>query len=460
MMKRYMKERPLQFSLQLLAIVATGIAVAMGWNPFASPADFGILVAEAVTAADLTRIEKAMKEAFDAMGANLRQTQDVASNALEESKKLGGVIEAKTNDTLNELGTKSAKLTEDVLALRTQLVEMAQKMATIPQGLPASEHKTIQEMVLSSEEYKAAAKAGRMEPVNIGSFHKTQIVNATGQNQPLVPDQRVPGIITPAQQRLYMRDIIPAARASSNLIQYATEASFTSAARPQGDASPGGIEGEAFAESAMTFSLANAALVTLGHWIPASRQVLNDAVMLQGHISARLLYGLKLVEDQEYLTGDGTAGKINGINNQATAFTGGATNQTVLDTLLKAILQVTLSNYEPDAFVMHPRDWYAAIMLKDTTNRYLFADPQSMVAPRVWAKPVVPSQSQTSGKFTCGAFALGAQIWDLEDATIRISENVNDHFIRNLVAILAEERTTLTVYRTTAFVYGDVSFAG
>lgn len=459
-MKTYIKNHPLQFSLQLAVLAVTAVAVALGWNPLASPADFGLLIAEAVTAADLTRLEKAMKEAFDSMGANIRQTQDLANNALEESKKLGGTIEAKTQDSLNELGTKANKLTEDILAIRTQIVDMAQKMATLPQGLPASEAKTIADLVLASDEFKAAAKMGRMEPVNIGSFHKTQIVNATGHNQPLVPDQRVPGIITPAQQRLYMRDIIPAARASSNLVQYASEASFTNNARPQGDASPGGIEGEAFVESAMTFTLANAALVTLGHWIPASRQILNDAVMLQGHLSARLLYGLKLVEDQEYLTGDGTAGKINGINNQATAFTGGATNQTILDTLLKAILQVTLSNYEPDAFVMHPRDWYNAIMLKDTTGRYLFADPQSMVAPRVWAKPVVPSQSQTSGKFTCGAFALGAQIWDLEDASVRISENVNDHFIRNLVAILAEERTTLTVYRTTAFVYGDVSFAG
>jgi len=127
---------------------------------------------------------------------------------------------------------------------------------------------------------------------------------------------------------------------------------------------------------------------------------------------------------------------------------------------LKAMLQVSLSNYEASAYVMHPVDWFAAMLLKDTTNRYLFSDPQSMVAPRVWAKPVVPSQTMTQGKFLCGAFNLGAQIWDRQDATVRISENVDDHFIRNMVAILAEERTTLTVYRTTSFVYGNVSHAG
>ena len=137
-----------------------------------------------------------------------------------------------------------------------------------------------------------------------------------------------------------------------------------------------------------------------------------------------------------------------------------AVRKTALDTLLKALLQVSLSNYEASGFVLNPADWFGAMLLKDTTGRYLFSDPQSMVAPRVWAKPVVASQTMPAGKFLAGAFNLGAQIWDREDATIRISENVDDHFIRNMVAILAEERLAFTVYRTTAFVYGNTSHAG
>jgi HK97 family phage major capsid protein len=285
--------------------------------------------------------------------------------------------------------------------------------------------------------------------------------NPLSNDNPLVPAQRVPGIITPAEQRLYIRDLIPASPAGSNLIEFASEATFTNAARPQGDTSPVGHgEGELKAEAAMTFTLSSAPVVTIAHWIPASRQILSDAQMLQGHISGRLLYGLKLEEEQELLTGTGAAGELNGLNNQAAAFTGGVTNATILDTLLRAILQVSLSNYEASAFVLHPIDWYAAILLKDTTGRYLFSDPQSMVAPRAWAKPVVASQTQNVGRFLAGAFNLGAQIWDREDATVRVSENVNDHFIRNMVAILAEERLALAVYRTSAFVYGNVAFTG
>ena len=418
----------------------------------------------AITTPELKALESAMKDAFDAMGAKLRETQDNLVKAETEAKKYGDVIESKTNDKLGTLGTEMRGLAEQFKTTRDEVLALSQKMAIVPQGGSGDEQKSLFDLIVESDQWKAASKSNRMDDVVVGNLHKfaakTQIVNATGQNQPLVPDQRVAGIITPNPQRLYIRDLLPQARASSNLIQFASEATFTNSARSQGDASPGNIEGESFAESAMTFTLANAALVTIGHWIPASRQVLSDAAMLQGHISGRLLYGLKLQEETQMLKGTGAAGTINGLNNQAAAFSGGNTNATILDTLLRALLQVSLSNYEASGIVLHPNDWYGAMLLKDTEGRYIFSDPQSMVQPRLWAKPVVPSQTQTAGKFLAGAFDLGAQIWDLEDASVRISENVNDHFIKNLVAILAEERTTLTVYRTSAFVYGDTSYAG
>ena len=428
---------------------------------------YGAVMAEAVGVADLKKLEAAMKEAFDAMGVNLRKAQDTATNALEEVRK-EGTIHGETNKKLKEIDESRVKVQEEFLAVRNQVVELAQKLATTPQGGSGDDQKTIGELIKASPEWKECSTQANptgMRPISIGNwhrakFHNTQIINTPGQNQPLVPDQRVPGLIVPAEQRLYVRDMIPQMRTGSNLIQFTSESSFTNNARPQGDASPGGIEGEAFAESAMAFTLSNAAVVTIGHWIPASRQVLKDAPLLEGHIGVRLVYGLKLEEEQEFLTGDGTAGTINGINSQAAAYNRGATNDTILDTLLKAQLQVSLSNYEVSAYILHPVDWFTAMLLKDTQNRYLFSDPQSMVAPRVWAKPVVPSQTQTQGRFTAGAFNLGAMIWDNEDATVRVSEHHANFFVQGMVAIVAEERTALTVFRTTSFCYGNTSHAG
>ncbi len=421
---------------------------------------------------ELKALETAMKEAVAAMGVSVRKTQETADKALDEVKKLDGVIEAKTNDKLKEVLTEGKKNADEVCKLRGQIVELAQKIAVAPAGGSGDDQKFIYEIVQQSPEWQAASKrkgGTSMEPVLIGNPHrhlalmqmKTQIVNATGQNQPLVPSHRVAGIIPPAERRFYMRDLIPATPTDTNLIEYTTEASFTNNARPQGDASPGGIEGEEFAESAMTFSLSTAAVATVGHWIPASRQVLSDAKMLQGHLNHRLLFGLKLEEETELLTGNGTAGTLNGLNNQAAAYNRGVTNDTMLQTLLKAILQVSLSDYEATGFVLNPVDWVESVLItRDTQNRYIFADPHNMETPRVWGLPVVATRTMTQGRFLCGAFSLAAQIWDREDATVRISENVDDHFIRNMVAILVEERLALTVYRTTALAYGNTSHAG
>lgn len=410
---------------------------------------------------DLKAMEKAMKDALTVMSDNIKRVQDQVLVALDEVKK-EGTLHAKTNETLEKLSEAGTAVGEHVKSLQDKMADLEQQLKAGRHSSP-EQAKSIEEILLASEQFqyvKNRPGAKSMEPVVIGSFHKTQIVNPGGQNQPLVPSMRVGGIVVPAEQRLTIRDLIPASRTDSNLIEFASEATFTNNAAPQGNNSPAMGEGESKPESAMTFTLSNAPVITIAHWIPASRQVLSDAALLAGHVNNRLIYGLKLEEEQELLTGTGSGGEINGLVNQATAFSYGVTNQTALDTLLKARLQVTVSNYDASGVVLNPIDWTNIVLLKDTTNRYLFANPQDVAAPRVWGLPVVATNSMTLGRFLIGAFNLAAQIWDREDATIRVSENVNDHFIRNLVAVLAEERIALTVYRTSAMVTGVLSHAG
>jgi HK97 family phage major capsid protein len=169
-----------------------------------------------------------------------------------------------------------------------------------------------------------------MQAVTVGSFHNTAITNTTGQNQPLVPSQRVAGIITPGLRRFTVRDLLPQQRAESNLIEFCRELVYTNNAGPQWDATSPvpHQEGAAKNESGITFELANQAVTTLAHWIPASRQVLKDAKMLQSYIEGRLTYGLKLEEEDEMLNGANTSGELNGLRTQQTAFSGGVTNQT------------------------------------------------------------------------------------------------------------------------------------
>ena len=47
---------------------------------------------------------------------------------------------------------------------------------------------------------------------------------------------------------------------------------------------------------------------------------------------------------------------------------------------------------------------------------------------------------------------MGAMLWDREQTTIRVAEQHDDFFVKNMVAILAEERIALTIFRPEAFV--------
>jgi HK97 family phage major capsid protein len=453
------------FMMMLLVLLAAPKAIGLTLLYYAASVGRGQFSEGAP--ADVKALHEAMEKAFKAMQENIDKVQQTAGNALEESKKNGGTIEAKTADLLKQLGETGTKLQDDFTGLKERQLELEQKLAAKPGSLnPDLDTKSPGQLVTESEEFKRVSKdknAKNMGAVDVGSFHrKAVVVNATGQNQPLVPSERVQGIVTPGFRRMTVRDLIPQSRTSSNLIEYARELVATNNAGPQYDTSSPtpGQEGAVKNESGITFQLQNAAVTTIATWIPASRQVLSDAQMLQSYIEGRLRYFLLLEEEDELLNGSGNNGELNGLMNQATAFSYGVTNQTALDSLLMAWLQVSLSEFELSGYVLHPLDWVNILKLKDTTGRYLFADPHNMEQPRVWGKPVVPTQSMTAGQFLAGAFDLAAEIFDREDATVRVAEQHADFFIRNLVAILAEERLALVVYRTAALVKGSVSHAG
>jgi HK97 family phage major capsid protein len=68
--------------------------------------------------------------------------------------------------------------------------------------------------------------------------------------------------------------------------------------------------------------------------------------------------------------------------------------------------------------------------------------------------PVVESEAITAGTALVGDFSK-AVLWDREQASVTMTDSHADFFIRNLVAILAEERVAFAVTRPKAFVAAD-----
>jgi HK97 family phage major capsid protein len=323
--------------------------------------------------------------------------------------------------------------------------------------------KSIGDSVIESPEFKnfMAGSGGRTGRIKIPNFNtKTNILNATGLNQPLVQAYRRPGIIAPGQQRLTIRDLLPNLPVTSNMVEYCKESSFTSNAAMQT------AEGQVKGESELNFQLSYAPVQTLAHWIPASRQVLDDSTALASYINSRLLYLLKLKEENELLNGDGTGTNLSGLIANATTYDTSYTNvatDTFIDVIGHAIQQVLdNSNFEADAVIMNPTDWHLITLIKTTgtasSGEYIYSDPRNAQTPMLWGLPVIPTKSMARGQFLAGAFQLAAAIWDRNAATMEISREHSDFFTRNLVAILVEERLALTVFRSNALVYGGLPF--
>lgn len=460
-MKRYLQENAARL---LVAVAITGALCLGVIDPVAAGA--GMFVICDTTPTDLKALNEAMQKAFVAMGENIKKVQDLAEKAREEIRT-EGTLHQKTNEKLTEIGETGVKLGDDFKSLKERVQAVEQKLDHKPGNDNNQQGRSIGQMVIDSDQFKAV-KAGdrKMDRVNVGSFHKTAITNVlnqtTGTIALLGTTDRLQGLIMPGLRRLTVRDLIPNYTTSGNMIEYVKENVFTNSAGPQYDAtSPTpGQEGAIKNESGITFTLVQTPVTTIAHWVPASRQVLADAPQLQSYVDGRLRYGLKLEEEDELLNETGANGNLNGLMNQATAFSGGATSALVLDTFLRAFTQISLSEYEASGLVVHPTDWQNVMLLKDTTGRYLFSDPHSVEQPRVWGKTVVPTQAMAVGNFLAGAFTLAAGIYDREDADVRVAEQHADFFIRNMVVILCEERLALAVFRAAALVKGSISYAG
>lgn len=349
--------------------------------------------------------------------------------------------------------TKSAieKLAEKATALTDRCLELEQKLSARNDDTE-SKNETVGEMFIKSDEWK------HMQTKRAGSARielKTAIVNATGQNQPLVAADRLAGIITNPNRAFTIRDLLPVGRTSSNLIEYTKENVFTNNAG--GQYSSPAFENVTKPESGITFTLESEAVRTLAHWIPVSKQVLDDSPMLQSFIEGRLQYGLKLEEEDQLLNGDGTGSNLSGIldSGNFTAYTRAQTGDTNIDTLRRAITQAALSEYMADTIVINTADWEEIELTKATDGQYVWTNPALGNAPQLWGKRIVATNAITAGTFLVGAFAMGAQIWDRQQASVMVSLENSDNFVKNMVTILAEERLALCVYRPAAFISGS-----
>ena len=357
--------------------------------------------------------------------------------------------------------------------------------------LTSSEIKSIGEMFLESAEFKSLANgrngANMVAPWQVkASFTGGLMVKDVYSALPntSVTNSRIgsfgtvqrDAMVTQPMRTKRVRDLFPVRTTTAAVIEYFRQLGFTTPIQA-GYAYSAGVNSastvaernnanNAFAlkpQSSFSFVGEQAPVRTLAHWEAAHRNVLADEPQLRSIIDNELMYGLRLLEDNQILNGDGAGenllGVLNTPNIQEYAWSDGATTpvaDTKADAIRRAATLSFLAYYEPSGIVLHPNDWEDIELTKDEQGQYLVAVSVAMGGePRVWRMPVVDTPAIAEGTGLVGAFGTAAQLYDREQASIRISEQHSDFFVRNAIVVLAEQRLALAVKRPEAFVKVD-----
>lgn len=353
---------------------------------------------------------------------------------------------------IQQNGAVSKKLQEDLTTVQDELKTAGTRLFDIEQKLSGSnldDPSTKKSFAAQTAEDLQKSWDGKSSgKVDVKSFDK-QLGSGAASAGALIQPQVNPGILMPGLRRLTIRDLLAQGRISSNSLEYVRENIFTNSAAPV-------AEGNLKPESNLTFTKETANVKTIAHWIQASRQVMDDAPMLESYVNNRLLFGLALVEEGQLLNGDGTGDNLTGLNKVATAYDASLSvaGDTRADLIAHAIFQTSESEFEASGIILNPRDWHAIALLKDADGRYIFGGPAAFAAKVMWGLPVVATKAQALGTFTVGGFDLASQVWDRMDATVEISREDRDNFVKNMLTILCEERLALAHYRPTAIIKG------
>jgi HK97 family phage major capsid protein len=258
-------------------------------------------------------------------------------------------------------------------------------------------------------------------------------------------DRRGP-VNMPLEERTVM-DLMAQGRVGGNTVEYYEETDFTNAADTR-------AEGVEKPESAIEWTLRTESVRKIAHWIPATKEALDDVDFLESQIRNRLTFGVVRKEETQVLTGDGNAPNIRGILNRTGIQTQAKGADPTPDAVYKAMQKVrgaAGSGFaEPTGVVFHPNDWTDIKLLRTTDGVYIWGNPSDEAADRIWGLPVRQTTAMNENTGLVGDFRF-AEVLRREGVLVTVSTEHASYFIENKVAILAESRLALAVYRPTAF---------
>jgi len=425
-----------------------------------------------------------LKMLQDAARAAAKSATDIAAKADAEGRSLTDAERsdyteamAKGRDLLEQIRT--AKADADILdqakALAGEIGPAAAEDLEHQKGASGALARvtSLGLQVVNSAEFKAAIGAfpnGRVsekahfstDPIHVKGLFVGGDTSSAGAF--VTPEQT--GIIEMLGRRpLTIRDIISVRRTGSDAVEYVRQVSHTNAAAPVPEATSSGILGDGTngtatkvtggykPEGSWAFEKETANVKTIAEWVPATKRALSDAAQLEGLINDELRADIAEAEEAQILTGNGTGENLPGILStsgvQSQAF-----DTDIFVSTRKALTKArVVGRVVPNAIALNPVDVETIDLAREngTAGKFIGAGPFTLGPRTLWGVPIVETEGVAAGQGLVGDFSK-AVLWDREETTVSVTDSHSDFFVRNMVAILAEERVAFGVTRPTAFV--------
>ena len=445
---------------------------------------------------------------------NLEELQRRLQELLNDVKPLAikskdGALTAEEDTRFNELVDSINEVRQDIQTAETRQAKADQVLGTIDalsqsrgrlsaiqaRGAgaqrdagqdPEQQFRGIGHRFIQSDDFRRYANnpKGNSQGVEFGSAFHGETRSLDMAQELGAPDQRalvhgasfasyiqpvrLPGVVAGDPFPLRIRDVLQNGRTDSPAVEYVVKNATTNNAAGWAEPSSVGAA-TSKAESAISLEVKSTTVKTIAHFIPATRNMLQDAAQIESFIEAELLYGLRQVEDTQIVNGNGGAnltGILNTTGIQELDATYWAANPlpfhgNALDALRRAIKQIQITGESNASFIAaHPDDVEEWETLKDANGNYLLRQcgPESTGVARIWNRPIVPTLSVAAGEPLVGD-GRRAIVLDKMDGQIFITDSHSDWFTKNLFAILAESRLALAVTFPAGFVHVDIAAA-
>lgn len=406
------------------------------------------------------------------------QVRDLMAKAKELQTQITGakVREALADEVKSFLDGASAE------ALNADALNGAQV------GAGGRRIKSLGEYYTESKQFKAAMAPFGSRDIGAGARFSADPVAVAGGLKALIgtgdrtdPDNAQAGVLWDTQRlptvqatwpQLTLRNVITVGQTNSDAVSYArvlragvggtvnnaagVPEATSAAAVGSGTPAVTPVQAGVKPESGIAFEKVTAPVVTIAHWVPATKKALSDAGQLRTLIDNFLRAGLEQEVERQVLLGNSSSGEeVDGLLNQD-GIQVQAFDTNIVTTVRRALTKIRRYG-RPNAILVSPGTAERIDLLRlPGANSYLGGGPFGAANPTLWRQPLVEVPGLDDDTVLLGDFST-AVLWDRQDATITATDSHADFFVRNLVAILAEARAAFGLLDPALIARVDVS---